>query len=340
MSEEYGVTEPGSLAAGIEQISDGIVITDANGRIEFVNPAFSEMTGYTSEEAVGQNPRILKSNRQSPAFYEEMWSTIRQGRVWRGDVINRRKDGTLYHEEMRITPVRRSDGEVASYIAIKRDVTEQRAAEEAQRFLAAIVDSSQDAIIAYSPAGIILTWNHGAQLIYGYSSEEAIGKPLSMLVAPEELPRLAEIFDQVVRGYSIPRFEGVWLRQDGRRLPVSVAVSPIRNSAGELVAISNIVRDISERHEAEQTRALLASIVESSEDAIHCVSMDGTIVSWNRGAEVLFGYSSEEIIGKSVAMLAPPRPRRGAARAPRDGPKRLRLQPLRYGAPVEGRADG
>ena len=166
MYQESGIIEQAGLVAAVEQTADGIVIAALDGKIQYVNPAFTAMTGYTSEEAVGQYPRILKSGREPAEFYAELWNTIRSGRVWHGELTNRRKDGTFYHEEMRITPVRDSKGEIASYIAIKHDVTERLAAEEAQRFLAAIVESSEDAIAAYSPAGIILTWNRGAETIF------------------------------------------------------------------------------------------------------------------------------------------------------------------------------
>ena len=237
---------------------------------------------------------------------------------------------------MRITPVRDSNGEIVSYIAIKQDVTERRAAEEAQRFLAAIVESSEDAIVAYTPAGIILTWNRGAEAIFGYSAEEAIGKHVSMLVAPERLPGLAHFTEQVLQGNAVSQYEGLCLRKDGRRFHVSVTGSPIRNAAGEVVAISAILRDISERQEAEQARALLASIVESSDDAIHGVTLDGTIVSWNRGAETLFGYSSQEIIGKNAAILAPPGRGDEVRQYPRGHPERVQHQPFRDGSPGEG----
>ena len=306
MYRESDNIERSGLVAAVEQASDGIVITAASGRIQYVNPAFTAMTGYASEEAVGQYPRILNSGRQPAAFYEELWRTIRSGRVWHGDLINRRKDGTFYNEDMRITPVEDSHGEIVGYIAIKHDVTERRAAEEAQGFLAAIVASSDDAILAHTPAGVILTWNRGAEAIFGYSAGDAIGKHVSLVLAPERLPFLAHFTERILLGHATPQYESVCLRQDGGRVRVSVTRSPIRNAAGEVVAVSLILRDISERREAEQSRALLAAIVESSNGAIVASKLDGTIVSWNRGAEALFGYSPEEIIGKNSAVLAAP----------------------------------
>jgi PAS domain S-box-containing protein len=298
--------ERAGLVAAIEQSADAVVITDTSGRIQYVNPAFTSLTGYSLEEAAGQNPRILKSGHQSAAFYKEIWDTIRSGSAWRGELINRRKDGTFYTEEMRITPVRDAHGKIVSYIAIKQDVTERRAAVEAQRFLAAIVEGSEDAIVTYTPAGIIRTWNRGAKAIFGYSAGDAIGKHVSMFVASERLPELAHLIEQVLQGSALSQVEGTGLHKDGRRVPVSLTATPIRNPAGEVAAISVILRDISERHEAEGARAFLASIVEFSADAIIGESSDGTIVSWNHGAELLFGYASWEIIGRNVDILAPP----------------------------------
>ena len=298
--------ERAGLIAAVEQAADGIAITDANGKIQYVNPAFTAMTGYTREEAVGQRPSILKSGRQPAAFYESLWTTIRGGRVWQGELVNRRKDGTFYDEEMRIAPVADPNGEVAGYIAIKRDVTGRRAEGEAQRLLAAIVESSEDAVFACTPEGIILTWNRGAEAVFGHTAGEAIGKHVSMLVAPERLSGLGPRLEKVLQGTAVSQYEALGLRRDGRRVPVCVTACPIRDSAGRVVAVAVVMRDISERHEAERTRALLASIVESSGDAIHSATLDGTIVSWNRGAETLFGYSSQEVIGKNVVMFAQP----------------------------------
>ena len=116
--------------------ADGIIITDSTGTIAWANPAFTSMTGYTLEEVRGQNPRILRSGVQREAFYRQMWDTIASGGVWRGELYNRRKDGSLYVEEMTITPVLDEDGAITHYVAIKQDVTGRRRQEEVIQSLA------------------------------------------------------------------------------------------------------------------------------------------------------------------------------------------------------------
>ena len=102
--------ERAGLVAAVEQSADAIVICDCGGTIQYVNPAFTAMTGYSCEEAIGQNPRILKSGLQPAGIYKDLWDTVTSGGVWQGELINRRKDGSLYTEEMRIAPVRAGTG--------------------------------------------------------------------------------------------------------------------------------------------------------------------------------------------------------------------------------------
>src|SRR5690242_18013419 len=112
MSTTHGV--PANLTGldeAIAQAAESVVITDTHGNILYVNPAFSAMTGYSAQEVLGQNPRILKSGQQDPAFYNELWKTIRKGSIWRGELLNRRKNGEIYTEEMTIAPVRNADGQ-------------------------------------------------------------------------------------------------------------------------------------------------------------------------------------------------------------------------------------
>ncbi len=113
------------LATAVEQAAEAVVITDAEGRIEYANPAFERITGYTRTEFLGQNPRMLRSGRHDAAFYRDLWDTIRAGETWTGRFVNRRKDGTLYQEDATISPVRDSVGKIAHFVGVKRDVTRE-----------------------------------------------------------------------------------------------------------------------------------------------------------------------------------------------------------------------
>jgi PAS domain S-box-containing protein len=119
------------LVAVVEQAFDSVVITDTQGAIEYVNPMFERVTGYSRDELIGQNPRILKSGVQSDEFYREMWATLAEGRAWRATFVNRRKDGTLFVEDEVISPIRDAAGRVTHYAATKRDVTAERATSKA-----------------------------------------------------------------------------------------------------------------------------------------------------------------------------------------------------------------
>ena len=144
-------------STALEAAANAIVITDLTGTIRSVNPAFTVLTGYSAQEAVGQNPRILKSGKHEEAFYQKLWQTISSGRVWRGELVNRRKDGSLYTEEMTITPVRGADGQIVRFVAIKQDITQRKQAEEALQWkttlLEAQVNSSMDGILVVDQQG-------------------------------------------------------------------------------------------------------------------------------------------------------------------------------------------
>jgi PAS domain S-box-containing protein len=119
------------LTHAVEQSAESVMITDALGRIQYVNPAFTAVTGYAPEEVLGRNPRLLQSGRHDPAFYRAMWDTLRQGRAWKGRLRNRRKSGEAYWEETTISPVRDHEGRTTHYIAVKEDVTREL---EVERF--------------------------------------------------------------------------------------------------------------------------------------------------------------------------------------------------------------
>jgi two-component system cell cycle sensor histidine kinase/response regulator CckA len=121
------------LTSAIEQAAESVVITDAAGMITYVNPAFEKLTGYSRAEALGENPRLLKSGRHGAAFYEEMWATLTRGETWSGHIVNRRKDGTFFEEDAVISPIRDGAGTTVSYVAVKKDVTHERDIEDRLR---------------------------------------------------------------------------------------------------------------------------------------------------------------------------------------------------------------
>lgn len=177
--------------------------------------------------------------------------------------------------------------------------------------LAAIVEGSGDAIIGKTLDGIITSWNPAAETLLGYEAAEIVGQSIALLFPPELLREEDEIIARVSRGEVVAHYETVRLRKDGRPLQVSLTVSPIRDQAGRIIGASKILRDITARKEAEAQiqslqaeRSFLADLVESSNDAIVARANDGTIRSWNRAAELMFGYSAAEMVGQS-AELAP-----------------------------------
>jgi PAS domain S-box-containing protein len=249
----------------LEAAANGIAITGPDGTIQWVNRAFTKLTGYSVAEAVGKNPRILKSGKHGASFYADMWETLISGRLWQGELINRRKDGSLYSEEMTIAPVFDAAGAIEHFVAVKQDMTSRNLAEEAQNRLAAIVESSEDAIVSKSLEGVIQTWNGGAERLFGYRAEEAIGKPFTLIMAPERMDEEAQVLALVARGQRVEHFETVCVAKDGRRMEVSLTVSPVKDRQGQITAASKIVRDIGEIVEA---RRVLTRGKEEMEDVV------------------------------------------------------------------------
>src|ERR1039458_9248639 len=186
-------------AAALKAAANAIVITDFHGTIMWVNDAFTTMTGYSEEEVLGKNPRLLKSGEQPESYYANLWSTISSGRVWQGEIVNRRKDGTTYTEEMTITLVTQDgNADDRHFVAIKQDITERKKAEETVRRLASIVEFSEDAIIGKNIDGVITSWNRGAEKIYGYTRGEVVGRDLSFLLPPERQTEVQAIMERVL----------------------------------------------------------------------------------------------------------------------------------------------
>src|SRR5579864_3306733 len=183
----------------------------------------------------------------------------------------------------------------------------KQTARDAQEFLASIVQQSEDAIIGCTPDGLIVSWNRGAQKLFGYGSHEIIGKNLVVIATDEAAPTLKTALDRLKRGKAIFPFDGNGVTKDRRRIEISCSASPVKDADGKLMGVAAILRDISERKRADEAQALVAAVVEFSEEGILAVSLDKTVLSWNRGAQAIYGFSAEDILGKSVfATIIPP----------------------------------
>jgi PAS domain S-box-containing protein len=168
------------------------------------------------------------------------------------------------------------------------------------------VQSSDDAIVSKDLNGTVMSWNPAAERMFGWTSAEMVGRSIVTIIPPELRHEEDEILGNVRAGRRMDHFETVRVAKDGRRVRVSVSVSPVRDASGRIVGASKVARDVTQQREADRARGVLASIVESSDDAIVSKSLEGLVTSWNQGAQRLFGWTPEEMVGASILRIIPP----------------------------------
>lgn len=194
---------------------------------------------------------------------------------------------------------------------VQRAMSERRRAEELQSLMRSIVESSDDAIIGKDLDGVIVSWNLAAEKVYGYSADEVVGKPISVLVPPGRDDEVPAILERVRRGELTDHYETERIKKGGERIQVSLTVSPIRGSSGNVVGASTIARDVTGRKQMEEalrrSEARHRTILNAASDAVITMTADGIIRSFNRGAERIFGYSARETAGQPLKMLMPDR---------------------------------
>jgi len=175
-----------------------------------------------------------------------------------------------------------------------------------RRHLAKIVDSSDDAIVSKDLNGIVTSWNDSAERMFGYTAAEAVGRSIRIIIPADRQSEEDFLLSRVRAGEAVRHYETIRQRKDGTLIPISLTVSPIYDDRGVVVGASKIARDISDRREADLATRRLAAVVEWSDDAIVAKDLNGIITSWNRAAERMFGYTSEEAVGRSIRMIIPP----------------------------------
>ena len=300
-------------AAALEAAANAIVITDREGWITWANPAFAALTGWTLDEVRGLNPRLLKSGRHDPAFYEELWRTILSGQVWQGEMVNRRKDGRLYYEEQTITPVRGAGGEeITHFVGVKVDVSERRAAREAllqsERRHRGLAEAAHDDIFIVDRDAWVLYLNAAGAARLGRRAEDVVGRRLSDVLPREIAARFHRNVQRVLASgealYVEDRSE-----VDGREVWSGTWLTPLTGEGG-IESVEAVSRDITTRVAAEQalraSEQRYRSLFERNLAGVYCTTLDGRIVECNEAFARILGYSSAaELRGLSAEDLYP-----------------------------------
>jgi len=283
----------------LTSIGDAVITTDAEGRVTLLNPAAETLTGWTNEDAVGQPLRTVFHilNEKTRQIVENPVAKV----LATGGIVGMAnhtvliaKDGTERGIDDSGAPIRDSKGNVTGVVLVFRDVTEQRKAERSARFLASIVESSDDAIIGKDVNGIITSWNRGAARIFGYSAAEAVGRPIAMLAPSDRADEMPAILDRIKRGERVEHFETVRCAKDGRPVPISLTVSPIEDEDGTIIGASKIARDITERKRADETlreeKARLHTTLTSIGDGVIVTDVEGHLTLMNGVAQAMTGW--------------------------------------------------
>ncbi|MFX1369232.1 MAG: PAS domain S-box protein, partial [Promethearchaeota archaeon] len=304
------------LSEAIENGPTSIVITNAAGDIEYVNSTFTNLTGYTSEEAIGRNPRILKSGWTPESLYEELWETILSGKIWHGEFINEKKNGEIYFEDALIAPIMDSEGDITHYVASKVDITERRRALEALE----ISERRNRELIENMPEGMALVSLEEDILFANQAFSDMLHIPLDKLtsmnfldlVVPEELEKIRSQTSLRQEGKS-SAYELNVIRGDGETRTLRVSAVPWRGDTGEIVGAIGVTIDITSRtqmeaalRESERTQRALNRDLELYASILrHDLSNDLQIIlTQSEMASLLFSPDSPELDCCKTSMAA------------------------------------
>lgn len=297
------------LAAVVDSSDDGIITKNLSGVIQTWNKSAERIFGYTAEEAVDQSIHLITP----PHLHAEEASIL--ARLRNGEVIDhyetvrRRKDGRLIDVALTVSPVRDANGAIIGVSKIVRDITESKLANrtmtQVQNLLALIVASSDDAIISKDLSGTITSWNGGAERMFGYAAADMIGSSILRIIPPERHSEEAAILAKLRRGERVDHYETVRQKKDGRLFDISITVSPLTDSDGNVIGASKIGRDISEQKQAQ--RVLYESqerwrvTLESIGDAVVATDAEGVVTFANAVAAKVMGRPVKDLVGRLLA---------------------------------------
>jgi PAS domain S-box-containing protein len=294
-----------TLTAIFESLEDAVLSHDENQNILQINPAAEEVFGYSADELIGRSILDLIPEKDHAQQKELFDKVLDGGRVAHLRTSRITRAGEEFPVSLTISPIKDEMGTVIGASQTVRDITAEKEAEAKQAILASIIEASDDAIISKTLDGVITSWNFGAETIFGYKAEEVIGKHITILIPDARIAEEDYILSNIKNGVRIQHFQTTRISKEGHEIPISLTVSPVKDKEGVIIGVSKIARNISIEKLAEEKQAMLAAIVESSDDAIISKDLNGIISSWNSGAEKIFGYKEHEVLGKHISILIP-----------------------------------
>jgi PAS domain S-box-containing protein len=301
------------LSRVVEEMDDTVMITDVDGVIRYVNPAFERHLGYAHEEVLGKTPRILKSGLESPEFYRDLWRTILRGKPFQAEFHNRCKDGWIIVEAKTITPIRDERGILSGFVSTGKDITERKQAEAelatTQRQIQLILQSVGEGIYGLSVDGKVTFLNAAAVATLGWNEQELRGTEIHPLIhhhssgggeyPTEECPIRKTLLDGQTRTVT----NEVFFRKDGSQFPVEYVCTPIFDDSGVISGGVVSFMDVTHKRVAEGKLREQAALLEKARDAIVVRDLDHRILYWNKSAERLYGWTSEETVGRSAVDM-------------------------------------
>jgi PAS domain S-box-containing protein len=315
---EERTVELRKLSRATENSPDSVVVTDKNGTIEYVNPTFSDVTGYSAKEAIGQNPRILKSGNHPDSFYKDLWDTILSGKTWRGELLNRKKNAEEFWESTSISAIKNEEGEITHFVAVKQDITDRKQAEQAIRESQAkyrdLVENANCIIFQMDTQGNITFFNRFAQDFFGYSEAEILGRNVvgTIVAATDSAGRNLEIMIQDLAKHpeKYTDNENENIRRNGELAWVAWTNRAICDDENRVYEILCIGIDRTEQKKAEEivknSEERLGQIIDFLPDPTWVIDSEGTVVAWNQAMENLTGIEAADMVGKGNYEYALP----------------------------------
>lgn len=289
-----------------DSAGNAIYITDTDGSITYVNPAFEEITGFPEAEIVGKKPSILKSGEMPEGYYKRMWETVTAGDVWEEEVINQRKNGDQYHAKQTIAPIIGQDGAVKSYVAIQIDITERKRREETLRQYKQAVESSKDLLAALDEHYKYLFANMEYREYHGVGPVEITDYTLPEVIGKEPFETAKPYVEKALGGEEVQKELSRTHPEKGERT-LDVRYFPLKDAEGQIHGVGASMRDITSQKRLqknlEETKDRYESLFNSIRDAILVTNTDREIINCNPAFVDLFGYELEEIEGKHTKYL-------------------------------------